>query len=252
MAVQINTYTGLSAGFLAWLVREGDTRLSDRFDDFLAMCEQRMYYGYATEDVGNPLRSDPLRIPEMEVVDPAFSLTGDPDVDSARLVESDTVRVTEDATDPAVELSGTVAQPTAFLELISALNNSDSLPIEIVSQRIIDGYGTAALGRTAGMMAVSGTNFRFFDAPSSGTATLRYYQKLTTPSAASANDILTNYPNVYLYGCLTEAAIFSQGADEAQRYLQLYNASVAGLNARTQRITASSVPRIRLRAGMTP
>jgi hypothetical protein len=37
-----------------------------------------------------------------------------------------------------------------------------------------------------------------------------------------------------------------------QRYLQLYNASVAGLNARTQRITASAAPVIRLRAGMLP
>jgi hypothetical protein len=223
MSVQINTYSGLSAAVLAWLVREGDTRLSGRFDDFLAMCEQRMYYGHATEDMGNPLRSDPLRIPEMETVDTAFSLS-----------------------------AATVDQPSNFVELISALNNSDSLPIEVVAQRIIDGYGTAALGRTAGIMAVSGTSFRFFDAPSSGTATLRYYQKLTTPTAQAANDILTNYPNVYLYGCLTEAAIFSQGEAEAQRYLQLYNASIAGLNARTQRITASSVPKIRLRAGMTP
>jgi len=66
----------------------------------------------------------------------------------------------------------------------------------------------------------------------------------------SESDILTNYPDVYLYGCLVEAAIFTQGEAEAQRYLQLYNASVAGLNARTQRITASANPVIRVRAGM--
>src|SRR4029450_5084280 len=99
---------------------------------------------------------------------------------------------------------------------------------------------------------LSGTNFRFLDAPSSGTATLRYYRKLTTPSGSTVNDILTNYPDVYLQGCLVEAAIFTQGEAEAARYLQLYNASVAGLNARTQRISASSVPVIRVRAGRTP
>ena len=65
-------------------------------------------------------------------------------------------------------------------------------------------------------------------------------------------DIVVNYPDVYLYGCLVEAAIFTQGEAEARRYLQLYNASVAGLNARSQRITASSVPVIRVRAGRTP
>ena len=82
--------------------------------------------------------------------------------------------------------------------------------------------------------------------------TLRYYQKLATPSGATANAILTGYPDVYLFGCLIEAAIFTQDELGAQRYLQLYNASVAGLNARTQRITASAAPVIRLRAGMLP
>jgi hypothetical protein len=99
---------------------------------------------------------------------------------------------------------------------------------------------------------VSGTNFRFLDAPSSGTATLRYYRKLATPAGSTVNDILTNYPDVYLYGCLVEAAVFTQGEAEGQRYLQLYNASVAGLNARTQRITGSAAPVIRLRTGMLP
>jgi hypothetical protein len=222
MTVSINTYTGLIAAVLQWRARVGDTLLSSRFDDFLLNCERRMYYGYATEDVGNPLRSDPLRIVEMETANTAFALT-----------------------------SGTVAQPSGFLELISALLNSPQAPLEIVAQRTLDGYGTQSIGGTK-LMAVSGTNFRFLDAPASGTATLRYYQKLATPTASTANDILTNYPDVYLYGCLLESAIMEQDKDAAANYLPLYNASVAGLNARTQRITASSVPVMRLRAGRTP
>jgi hypothetical protein len=222
MAAQITTYAGLKAGMLAWLARTGDALLDARFDDFLLNCERRMYYGFAVDEPASPLRSDPLRIPEMETVDTAFALT-----------------------------SGAVAQPAAFLELISAYNNSLNAPLDIVSQRTLDGYGTQGLGGTR-LIAVSGTNFRFLDAPSSGTATLRYYRKLATPAGSTANDILTNYPDVYLYGCLVEAAIFTQGEAEAQRYLQLYNASVAGLNARTQRITGSSVPVIRVRAGRTP
>jgi hypothetical protein len=222
MAVQITTYAGLKAGMLAWLARSTDTTLSDRFDDFLLNCERRIYYGFAVDLPEHPLKSDPLRVPEMETVDTAFALS-----------------------------SGTVAQPTGFLELISAAQNSPVAPMEIVAQRVIDGYGTQSLGGTK-LIAVSGTNFRFFDAPSSGTATLRYYKKLTTPAGSTVNDILTNYPDVYLYGTLIEAAIFTQGEAEAQRYLQLYNASVAGLNARTQRITASANPRMRARIGMMP
>jgi hypothetical protein len=222
MAAQITTYGGLKAGVLAWLARTGDALLDSRFDDFLLNCERRIYYGHATDDPANPLRSDALRIPEMETADPAFALT-----------------------------SGTVAQPATFLELISAQLNSPQGPLQIVSQRTLDGYGTQSLGGTR-LIAVSGQNFRLLDAPTSGTATLRYYQKLTTPTGATVNAILTGYPDVYLYGCLIEAAVFTQDQPGALSYLQLYNASVAGLNARTQRITASSVPVIRLRAGMAP
>jgi hypothetical protein len=222
MAAQITTYAGLKAGMLAWLARTGDATLDGRFDDFLLNCERRMYYGVAVDDPASPLRSEALRIPEMETVDAAFALA-----------------------------SGTVAQPPGFLELISAYNNSLNAPLDIVSQRTLDGYGTQSLGGTR-LIAVSGANFRLLDAPSGGTATLRYYRKLATPAGSTVNDILANYPDVYLYGCLVEAAIFTQGEAEAQRYLQLYNASVAGLNARTQRITASSVPVIRVRAGRMP
>jgi hypothetical protein len=218
---QISSYAGLKAGLLAWLARSGDTLLEQRFDDFLQGCERRMYYGHATEEPGNPLRSDPLRIVEME------------------------------ATDPAFVLQATVAQPAAFVELISVLLNSPESLLQIVSQRTLDTYGAQRLGRIA-KIAVSGMNFRVKDDPAGATATLRYYQKLVTPAGATVNAILTSYPDVYLFGCLIEAAIFTQDELGAQRYLQLYNASVAGLNARTQRITASAAPVIRLRSGMLP
>jgi hypothetical protein len=221
MPAQITSYAGLKAGMLAWLARSGDTLLEQRFDDFLLGCERRMYYGHATEEPGNPLRSDPLRIVEMETVDPVFAL------------------------------QATVAQPPAFVELFSVLLNSPVRLLDVVSQRTLDAYGAQSLGGVA-KIAVSGTNFRVKDDPAGATATLRYYQKLATPTGATVNTILTSYPDVYLFGCLIEAAIFTQDELGAQRYLQLYNASVAGLNARTQRITASAAPVIRLRAGMLP
>src|SRR6185503_12982390 len=105
MVAQIISYPGLKAGMLAWLARSGDTLLESRFDDFLQGCERRMYYGHATEEPGNPLRSDPLRIVEMETVDTAFAL------------------------------HETVAQPPAFVELFSVLLNSPVRLLEIVSQR---------------------------------------------------------------------------------------------------------------------
>jgi hypothetical protein len=230
MAVQINTYGGLKAGVLAWLARSGDSLLDSRFDDFLLNCERRIYYGFAADDPANSqpsaaaaLRSDPLRTVDMETADPAFAL------------------------------SAVTPQPATFLELISAQLNSPNAPLQIVAQRTIDGYASATQDQPR-LIAVSGTNFRVFPDPGTAayTATLRYYQKLATPAGATVNAILTGSPDVYLYGCLVEASIFTQDEPGALRYLALYNASVAGLNARTQRITGSSVPVIRLRAGMAP
>ncbi len=221
MTAQITTYAGLKAGMLAWLARPGDALLDSRFDDFLLNCERRIYYGFATDDLGNPLRSDPLRIPEMETADGAFVL------------------------------QATVAQPATFLELVSVQLNGPPGPLEIVSQRTLDGYGTQSLGGPK-LIAISGANFRVLEDPGGATCTLRYYQKLATPAGSTVNAILAAYPDVYLYGCLVEAAIFTQDEAAAQRYLQLYNASVAGLNARSQRLTASAVPVIRVRAGMMP
>jgi hypothetical protein len=223
MTAQINSYDGLREAVLDWTERPGDMLLDSRFDDFLLNCERRMYYGHATEDVGNPLRSDPLRIVEMETVDPAFAL------------------------------QATVAQPAGFLELISAQLNSPNAPLQVVAQRTIDGYVSSTPAEPR-LIAVSGTSFRVYPDPGSGgySATLRYYRKLATPVPGAPNVILSAFPDLYLWGCLIEAAVFTGTMDAAAKYLPMYNASVAGLNARTQRITASSVPVIRIRAGRTP
>lgn len=225
MAVTFNTYSGLVSAVPAWMARTGDAVLAAQFDNYLANCERRIYYGYATDDMSNPLRSDPLRIPEMQTVDTAFT--------------------------PGV--SGTVAQPTNFVELISVYKNTGTAaPMQIVAERIIDGYAGLTTGAVQ-LIAVSGMNFRFWDFPAAtDTFTLRSYQKLTTPSASASNLILTNYPDVYLYGCLIEASIMTQDPTSAGYYLGLYNSSVAGLNARTQRITASANPVMRVRGGMHP
>lgn len=225
MAVAINTYAGLLGGVLSWLGRDspGETIITNRFDDLLAMCERRIYYGYATEDMGNPLRSDPLRIVEMETA-----------AESASVEEGDTE----------------LAQPSDFLELISVYSSTLNKPMQIVAQRVIDGYGSQSVGGTK-LIAVSGTNFRLLDAaPTDLTLVMRYYQKLTTPAGAVVNDILTNYPDVYLWGCLIEACIRTQDRAGALDYVSLYNASVQGLNARTQRITASANPRLRVGSWM--
>lgn len=218
----ITTYASLGTAIAEWLIRTGDTDIATRFDDFLALHEQRMYYGSeAVPGLGIP-GCEPLRIREMETSSASFAL------------------------------AATVAQPTGFLELIEATLNSPLRPLDIVTEGVIDSYRdqTASGPR---LIAMSGTNFRVWPDPgSSYTATLRYFAKLTTPSAQAANWILTNAPGVYLNGCLLEAAIYTGDPDAAKLYLGLYTSSVTALNQRRNReLAAASNVRMRIR-GRTP
>jgi len=221
MAAVINTYSGLQTAVAEWLGRSGDTDITGRFDDLLALHEQRMYYG-AAEVPGILPAFPPLRIREMETTDSAFAL------------------------------SETVAQPSGFLELISADLNSPYGPLRVEHEGVIAQYGEQAADQPL-IIAVSGSNFRVWPDPgSSYTATLRYYAKLTTPTASVSNWILTNAPGLYLNGCLMQAALLTGGMEEAKVYGALYVAEVGGLNERRNRELASATNvRMRIR-GRTP
>lgn len=219
MSVNLTTYTGLKAATLAWMARSGDTLLDSRFDDLLALHEQRMYYG-ADEVPGMLPQFKGIRIREMEVTDSAFAV------------------------------GETVAQPSGFLELIEAYTNSPVGPLRIEHDGVMAAYGSQVLGGT-GIITVSGTNLRFKDA-TSGTVTLRYYKKLTTPAASAANWILENAPGVYQWGCLIEAALMTQDFESAMKYGALYAANVGGLNARRNRELAGATNVRTRNRGRTP
>jgi hypothetical protein len=218
MTVNVTSYTGLKAAVQQWMARPGDTLVDSRFDDCLALHEQRMYYG-ASEVPGLLPQFQALRIREMEA--------------GARSdIEEETV-----------------AQPAGFLELIEASLDSPYAPLRIEHQGVIASYGEQTLGANK-IIAISGTDFRFKEA--SGTVTIRYYQKLTTPSASASNWILENAPGVYLNGCLIEAALMTSDTTAAATYGALYAAQVGGLNQRRNRELAGATNvRMRVR-GRTP
>jgi hypothetical protein len=217
MTVNITSYSGLKAAVQAWMARTGDTLLDERFDDCLALHEQRMYYG-ADEVPGLLPQFKALRVREMET-----------------------------AANAVVE--ETVAQPDGFLELIEASLDSPYAPLHIEHQGVIASYGEQTLSATK-IIAVSGTNFRFKDA--GGTVTIRYYQKLTTPSPSAGNWIIETAPGIYLNGCLIEAALLTSDFESAMKYGAIYAAQVGGLNARRNRELAGATNvRMRVR-GRTP
>jgi hypothetical protein len=221
--VSIQTFTSLQSAVAEWLARNGDPDLIGRFADFLALHEERMYYGAdAVPEMQMPAFPR-LRIREMEAVDTDFVL------------------------------SATVAQPDGFLELIEASLNTPVSPLDIVTEGVIESYRNQVLGCPR-LIAVSGTNFRVKDDPGgTATATIRYFQKLTTPQSGSdTNWIMSTTPSLYLNGCLMQAAIYIGDADSAKLYGGLYTAAVGALNRRRNtELAAATNVRLRLR-GRTP
>ncbi len=221
MAAVINTYSGLQSAIASWMARDGDTDITDRFDDLLALHEHRMYYG-AAEVPGLLPECQPLRIREMEVTNSTFAL------------------------------AATVAQPTGFLELIECKINSEDHRLDVVAEGTLDGYAAGTLGGPS-VIAISGTDLRIMDDPgTSYTAILRYFAKLDTPTASASNWILTNAPNVYLHGCLFEASVMTGDKDAAGLYLATYAAHVRSMNQkRNSELRFATNVRMRLR-GRTP
>lgn len=221
MTVNITGYTGLAAAVSDWMARSGDTDIASRFDDLLALMQQRMWYGSA-EVPGMMPECPALRIREMETVSTAFAL------------------------------SATVAQPTGFLELIEASLNTDLGPLDITHEGVIAAYGTQTDSQPR-VIAVSGTNFRVWPDPgSSYTATLRYFQKLDTPTASVSNAILSTFPSLYLNGCLMQAGLYLGDLEAAKIYGTMYVAEVGGLNQRRNgELRNATNVRMRIR-GSTP
>lgn len=228
MAVQITSYGGLTAAIAAWLARDGDADIATRADDFIALCETRMYYGQDGIAALSLPDHEAIRIPEMYQTAPTFAV------------------------------SQGVAQPAGMLELVEAQINGDAncgpSPLQIVEESILDSQPIYDTNKPR-YIALSGMGFRFWPDPTGNSfvATLRYYGALATPSSTVAtNWILSNAPTVYLNGCLLEAAIFTGDADSAKLYAMLYGAAANGLNIRKQRILASAQNvRIKVR-GRTP
>src|SRR5690348_7395711 len=211
MAALITNYNGLVSALATWLLRDGDSVITSRADDYIALCEQRMYLGgEAIPLLGIPAH-EAIRIPDMYQVNASFSL------------------------------GKSVAAPDGILELVEVkLNTTDTPPLQIVEESILDSMGDDNCDPR--YVALSGNNLRAWPASDDGTydSTIRYYKRLTTPSASNAtNWILTNAPSVYLNGCLLEISLSTGDFDSATKYALLYGSAANSLNAQKNRRLAS-------------
>ena len=150
------------------------------------------------------------------------------------------LRVTEMEDDDAVTLSTSsryAALPTGLLEVkrvyltTAPIHHLKSLS----TSQIVTEYNATA-GRP-NYFAVLGSQLEFERTPDSAySAQVHYFKKLTGLSGSNTtNDILTNYPSVYLYSVCLCAAIFMEDDARITKYTALYNASVQEANSQTMK-----------------
>jgi hypothetical protein len=118
----------------------------------------------------------------------------------------------------------TVTLPSDFLELTTLYVESGGSRFQVMpstEQTLAAGYSTD--GRPSGY-AVHNGELTLSPAPSAGyTLTLRYYARQPNLVAdADTNDILTNYPGLYLYLALGHAAIWAKDDQSAANYASVF------------------------------
>lgn len=133
-------------------------------------------------------------------------------------------------------LSGvTLALPADFAQLRRLTINTTTpyTPEMIAPDGIILKHDSTGL---PGYYALVGSNIEFNRIPDSAYSyTLDYWKKVPAlTSVATTNDVLTNYPSVYLFACLIESAWFTKNDADMQRYMAKYRDAVALANGRSR------------------
>lgn len=191
----ITTHAQLLTAIADYTTRNDLTSVDD---DFVLMCESRLNYG--SDDPVFP--TPPLRVRQMEERATA-SITGEYLALPTDFLQVKSLRLTS------------TAQPRMLRPLVT--NNFDAQ---------VDG----SLGGTPFYYDIVGGELRFNPIATSGTVEMVYYEKLPPLVSNDPNWLLTASPNIYLNGCLLEAAIYIQEDRDIEKYGRIFSGLVHGMN----------------------
>ena len=154
------------------------------------------------------------------------------------------------ATATAVTTSRYLALPDGFLDMrrlrIADASGSDLLSASPESLVIEPGSGRPRYFTTTSQLE--------FDITPDSTYSLEmlYYKKPTALSSSNqTNAILTNYPNIYSYGCQWAIKIWSSEPELGQVWYAEYARAIRGANRASKRARYAAVPVMRPE-GATP
>jgi hypothetical protein len=139
--------------------------------------------------------------------------------------------------------SATVALPADFLQVISLYRDVDPrtilhpLPPQTI-HRIHESSGTPRF------YSIEDGQLRLSPSPNgSENLVLRYYAKLPDLAAnEDVNDILTNYPNVYIYGALAHHAVLTKDEMGVQTWTAAYRDAKTQANADDRKYRQGATP----------
>tara|TARA_A200000113_G_scaffold105517_1_gene94809 strand:+ start:3997 stop:4626 length:630 start_codon:yes stop_codon:yes gene_type:complete len=138
------------------------------------------------------------------------------------------------------------ALPTGYIEATTVIFQSDPYcTLRFISNS--DFYNKYNASQSRGKptyFTILGSNILLGVAPDTATTLqINYYKTLTALSDSNAtNDILTNYPELYLYGSLAESAPFIMQDDRINTWATLYKEAIKNANETSSRGSTTSSP----------
>ena len=138
------------------------------------------------------------------------------------------------------------ALPTGYLEATTVIFQSDPYcTLRFMSNTdFYNKYNTSQSSGKPTYFTIVGSNILLGIAPNSATTLqINYYKSLTALSDSNAtNDILTNYPELYLYGSLAESAPFIMQDERINTWATLYKEAIKNANETSSRGSTTSSP----------
>ena len=137
------------------------------------------------------------------------------------------------------------AVPADWLETIRfSISSGDTFALEMttINDLMTRRQNTRNTSQRPQFYAHIGETFELFPTPDTTyTMELVYYQEIPALSPSqTTNWLLTDAPDAYVYGALTQAAPFLGEDERVQTWAQLYANAISGLNAASDRTKQSS------------
>jgi hypothetical protein len=130
------------------------------------------------------------------------------------------------------------ALPTDYIQARTFSLTTDPLvPLSYVTPEIMNRIWAGSTSGTPSSFTIIGENFRLGPAPSSADGySMLYYKRIPAlTTVATTNTMLTQNPDIYLYGSLLEAEPFLMNDQRVQLWATAYRQAVNDLQAQDEK-----------------